>query len=55
MISQNAQTMRASGLNVIDLGLGEPDFNTPFHIIKAAHHAAIDGEPVIHQLVERGR
>lgn len=44
MISQNAQTMRASGLNVIDLGLGEPDFNTPLHIIKAAHQAAIDGE-----------
>ncbi|MGH1482241.1 MAG: pyridoxal phosphate-dependent aminotransferase [Geminicoccales bacterium] len=44
LISQKAQTMRASGEDVIDLGLGEPDFDTPSHIVEAAHRAALDGQ-----------
>lgn len=35
--------LKAQGFNVIDLSLGEPDFRTPDHIIKAAEHAMYDG------------
>ena len=31
--------LRAKGINVIDLSLGEPDFNTPEHIKEAAKKA----------------
>ncbi len=43
-ISQHAQAMRAAGEEVIDLGLGEPDFDTPPHIVEAAHEAARAGQ-----------
>jgi aspartate aminotransferase len=43
-VSQAAKALRASGRNVIDLGLGEPDFPTPRHIIDAAHAAALEGQ-----------
>ena len=36
--------MAAAGEDVIDLGLGEPDFDTPAHIVEAAHRAAQAGE-----------
>ncbi len=36
--------MAAEGQDVIDLGLGEPDFDTPPHIVEAAHEAALAGE-----------
>ncbi|NIY75331.1 pyridoxal phosphate-dependent aminotransferase [Thalassospira sp. HF15] len=42
-VSQAAKSLRASGIDVIDLGLGEPDFPTPKHVIDAAHKAALDG------------
>lgn len=42
--SQAARALRAKGVDVIDLGLGEPDFPTPSHIIKAAHVAAKAGQ-----------
>lgn len=42
--SQAAKALRATGVDVIDLGLGEPDFPTPTHIIDAAHQAALDGD-----------
>lgn len=42
-VSQAAKSLRASGVDVIDLGLGEPDFPTPKHVIDAAHKAALDG------------
>lgn len=35
--------MRAKGLDVISLAAGEPDFNTPSHIIEAAAEAAQTG------------
>jgi len=44
MISQQAQAMRSAGVDVIDLGLGEPDFDTPQHVIEAANRAAKDGQ-----------
>lgn len=43
-VSQAAKAARARGEDVIDLGLGEPDFDTPDHIKMAAHHAALAGE-----------
>ncbi|RFB81130.1 pyridoxal phosphate-dependent aminotransferase [Methylovirgula sp. 4M-Z18] len=42
--SQAAKSLRAKGVDVIDLGLGEPDFPTPSHIIEAAHAAAKGGQ-----------
>ncbi|WP_108882371.1 aminotransferase class I/II-fold pyridoxal phosphate-dependent enzyme [Anderseniella sp. Alg231-50] len=43
-VSQAAKAAKAAGEDVIDLGLGEPDFDTPPHIIEAAHKAALNGE-----------
>jgi len=42
--SMAAKALRAKGLDVIDLGLGEPDFPTPPHVAEAAHRAALAGE-----------
>lgn len=36
--------LRAAGRDIISLGAGEPDFDTPQHIKEAAHKAIIDGE-----------
>ena len=43
-VSQAANAAKARGEDVIDLGLGEPDFDTPAHIVEAAHQAALRGE-----------
>ncbi len=43
-VSQLAGELRAAGRDIIDLGLGEPDFDTPAHIIEAAHRAALAGQ-----------
>ena len=43
-VSQAARAARARGEDIIDLGLGEPDFDTPMHIIEAAYHAAKEGQ-----------
>lgn len=43
-VSQAARQLKAKGIDIIDLGLGEPDFDTPAHIIEAAHQAALRGE-----------
>lgn len=43
-ISTAAKAMKAAGEPVIDLSIGEPDFDTPSHIIEAAHAAARRGE-----------
>lgn len=43
-VSQAAKEAKARGEDVIDLGLGEPDFDTPDHIKYAAHKAALAGE-----------
>ena len=42
--SMAAKALAAKGFDVIDLGLGEPDFPTPPHIADAAHKAALAGE-----------
>ena len=43
-VSQAAKEAKARGEDVIDLGLGEPDFDTPAHIVEAAHQAALNGQ-----------
>ncbi|OED40711.1 aspartate aminotransferase [Chromatiales bacterium (ex Bugula neritina AB1)] len=43
-VSGRAKALKAQGHDVIDLGLGEPDFDTPSHIIEAAYRAAVDGQ-----------
>ena len=42
-ISTKAKTLRALGRDVIDFGIGEPDFATPANIIRAAEHAMAEG------------
>ena len=44
MASQRARELRAEGHNVLALSSGEPDFQTPPHIIEAAHKAMLDGQ-----------
>jgi aspartate aminotransferase len=41
---QAAQAMRAEGLDVVDLGAGEPDFDTPENIKRAAFEAMSKGQ-----------
>lgn len=43
-ITAKASALKAQGYDVIGLGAGEPDFNTPQHIIDAAFKAANEGE-----------
>jgi aspartate aminotransferase len=43
-VSQAAKALKAQGHDVIDMGLGEPDFDTPEHIVNAAHAAAQAGQ-----------
>jgi aspartate aminotransferase len=40
-VAAEAERLRRQGVDVVDLGAGEPDFATPAHI-KAAAHAALD-------------
>ena len=42
-ITAKAQALKAEGHDVIGLGAGEPDFNTPEHIIDAAYKAMLEG------------
>ncbi|MDN4074531.1 pyridoxal phosphate-dependent aminotransferase [Fictibacillus terranigra] len=42
-ITAKANALKAEGHNVIGLGAGEPDFNTPDHIIEAAYQAMKEG------------
>src|SRR5260370_23934759 len=38
-VMQKAENLKASGISVVDLGAGEPDFPTPENITKAAVEA----------------
>ena len=42
-IDAKAKKMRSDGIDVIGFGAGEPDFNTPNHIIEAAKEALDNG------------
>ncbi len=39
ILGQKARELISSGKDVIQLGEGEPDFNTPDHIIEASYKA----------------
>jgi len=41
--AQRTRELRAVGRDIIGLSQGEPDFDTPEHIIEAAHRAMRDG------------
>jgi aspartate aminotransferase len=54
--AQRARELRAAGVDVIELAQGEPDFNTPEHVIEAAtramragqtHYTQVDGTPAL--------
>jgi len=42
-VTQKARELKATGRDIIGLGAGEPDFDTPDHIIEAAKKALDDG------------
>lgn len=59
-ITARAQALRAAGKDVIGLGAGEPDFDTPGHIKEAAiaaikndftRYTAVDGTPELKQAI----
>ena len=59
-VTQKARELRAAGKDVIGLGAGEPDFDTPDNIKEAAikaikdgdtKYTAIDGTPVLKQAI----
>lgn len=43
-MTDKARDLRASGIKVISLSSGEPDFPTPLHAIEAAYQAALAGD-----------
>ncbi len=42
--AQRARELRAAGVDILELAQGEPDFNTPDHVIEAAHRAMKAGQ-----------
>ncbi|HBQ23248.1 MAG TPA: aspartate transaminase, partial [Alphaproteobacteria bacterium] len=59
-VTQKARELKAAGVDVIGLGAGEPDFDTPDNIKDAAIHAirngdtkytAVDGTPVLKKAI----
>ena len=42
-IAAKEKALRAQGLDIVGFGAGEPDFDTPMHIKKAAIDAILDG------------
>ena len=54
--AQRSRELRAQGVDIIELAQGEPDFNTPDHVIEAAtramregqtHYTQVDGTPAL--------
>jgi len=43
-ISATAKKLTASGLDIIDMGVGEPDFDTPKHIVEAGCNSMRTGD-----------
>ncbi len=42
-MTKRSRELKATGVDVINLSIGEPDFDTPKHIIEAANQAMLDG------------
>ena len=51
-VTQKARELKAAGKDIIGLGAGEPDFDTPENIKKAAIQAINDGDTNIPLLME---
>ena len=47
-MSQKSQELKAQGLDIINLSVGEPDFNTPDHIKEAAKKAVDNNFYLVH-------
>lgn len=43
-VTQKAKELKDAGVDVIGLGVGEPDFSTPDHIVQAAKNALDNGD-----------
>ena len=43
-VTQKARELRSQGMDIIGLGAGEPDFDTPDNIKEAAIKASKDGD-----------
>jgi len=52
IVSEKAKALEENGMDVIHLEIGEPDFNTPNHIVEAAQKALTDGK--VHYAPNRG-
>ena len=61
-MSQKSSEMKAQGIDVINMSVGEPDFNTPDHIKQAAkmaidenysHYSPVPGYPDLRQAIAR--
>ena len=59
-VTQRARELKQAGKDVIGLGAGEPDFDTPEHIREAAiaairngftHYTAVDGIPELKEAI----
>lgn len=59
-MAQRSRELQAKGIDVINLSIGEPDFNTPDHIKEAAkkaiddnysHYTPVPGLPVLRQAI----
>ena len=48
LMSQKSAELKAKGVDVINMSVGEPDFNTPGHIKKAAIEAIEQNLSLIH-------
>ncbi len=60
VMSQKSNELKASGVDVVNLSVGEPDFNTPEHIKNAArkaiddnysHYSPVPGYPVLREAI----
>ena len=61
VVAEKASQLRAAGKNIINLGVGEPDFDTPEHIKEAAiaalrggftKYTAVDGTPELKAAIQ---
>ena len=43
-VSEKAKQLKAQGVQIVSMGSGEPDFDTPVNIQKAATRAIVSGE-----------
>lgn len=43
-MADKARDLKAAGIDIISLSIGEPDFPTPPHAVEAAHKAALAGD-----------